>query len=499
MGGAGFAVTWDELAARAPGRVALSSGGYRVTWGELSERANRLAWHLRTEARLEAGDRVAIALGNQPEYLETFYAALKLGCVPVNVDLAHGVSTVHAVLDHSDAKAAVHCGDHTKLVKAAAKRIPKPWRPFLLATGEPYERAVLGAPSSGEWQPAGVAADELVLIYNGGAHDPTTAVVWRGADLCAALRASLEPSATEIVDGTVLPVAPLTHSLGLLTALQALIAGAAVALTRLDPFQPGTVWDAVEQERVTTVSIVSDASARQLAEALRAEPERWDLSRLRTVTCATRVRAASRGALTELLPTTEVAVHDNGPRRVGPMVRVVDDSGRDVEPGSGTVGLLAIGGAIPLGYYKDAAKTSSQFRTIDGSRYWVSGEFATVDDDGVLRSARSGAAVIRVAGRPVSAIDVEAELRKHASVADCVAVGVPGPRSGERLVALVEVVDRHYLDEAEMTAWCRTRLGAHETPSRFLFVESVGAAVGGRVNRVAARRIAIEMLERESG
>ena len=181
------------------------------------------------------------------------------------------------------------------------------------------------------------------------------------------------------------------------------------------------------------------------------------------------------------------------------MVRVVDDFGRDVEPGSGTVGLLAVGGAIPLGYYKDAAKTSSQFRTIGGSRYWVSGEFATVDDDGVVRSARSGSAVIQVAGRPVSAMYVEAAVRKHASVADCVAVGVPDPRSGERLVALVEVVERHYLDEAEMTAWCRTRLGAHETPSRFLFVESVGAAAGGRVNRVASRRIAIEMLERESG
>ena len=166
---------------------------------------------------------------------------------------------------------------------------------------------------------------------------------------------------------------------------------AAVALTRLDPFQPATVWDAVEQDDVTTVSVVSDASARQLAEALRAEPERWDLSRLRTVTCATAVPLPrSRRALTELLPTTEVVVprHRSAQGRTD-RFRVVDDvTGLDVEPGSGTVGAAR-------GRRSESRSATSRtrrrrrahFRTIDGSRFWLSGEHATVDDDGVVRSA----------------------------------------------------------------------------------------------------------------
>ena len=196
---------------------------------------------------------------------------------------------------------------------------------------------------------------------------------------------------------------------------------------------------------------------------------------------------------------TEVVIHDTGPRRVGSAVRVVDDvTGRDVEPGSGTVGLLAMGGAMPLGYYKDALKTSSQFRTIDGSRYWLTGELVTVDADGFVRGADAESEVVHVARERVSAAGVEAELRKHASVADCVVVGVPDPRSGECLVALVEVVERHYLDEAEMTAWCRARLRAPETPARFLFVDSVTTPTGSAPDRVASRRIAIEMLEQET-
>ena len=483
-----------------PDRVALSFAGRRITWAELSEHATRLAWDLRTHAELESGDRVAIALANQPEYLETFYAALKLGCVPVNVDLAHGIGAVHAVLDHSDAKAVVHCGDRAKLVKTAAKRIPKPWRPLLLATGEPYERAVLGAPSSEEWEPATVAADEMILIYNGGAEDPTAAVVWRGADLCAALQSSLDPGVTEVGDATLLPVAPLAHSLGMLPALQALIAGAAVALTRLDPFQPGAVWDAVDRERVTTVSIVSDASARQLADALRAEPCDGTCPDSEPSPAATRVRAASRRALTELLPVTEVVIHDTGPRRVGSAVRVVDDvTGRDVEPGSGHGRSARDGGS-------DAARLL-QGRAEDviavphHRRLEVLAQRASTRPSTPTGSSEAPTRSRRWSMSPddrVSAPRIEGVLRKHASVARCVVVGVPDPRSGERLVALVEVVERSLPRRSGDDGLVPTRLRPPETPARFLFVDSVTTPTGSAPGPVASRRIAIEMLEQES-
>ena len=145
MPGWNFATVWDGLAEIVPDRDALVCGANHVTWAQFSERAARLAWHLQTEAGVEPGDRIAIDLTNRPEYLETFYAALKLGCVPVNVNFRYRANELHYLLDNSDAKAVVHAPEFTKALKQAAKRIPKPWRPLLLETGDPYERAVASA------------------------------------------------------------------------------------------------------------------------------------------------------------------------------------------------------------------------------------------------------------------------------------------------------------------------------------------------------------------
>jgi len=79
-----FAAVWDGIAREDPGRDAVVCGARRLTFGELADRAGRLAAHL-GRAGLGPGDRVAIDMVNRPEYLETFYAAMKLGCVPVNV------------------------------------------------------------------------------------------------------------------------------------------------------------------------------------------------------------------------------------------------------------------------------------------------------------------------------------------------------------------------------------------------------------------------------
>ncbi len=130
-----FASVWDGIAAIVPERDALVCGDRRITWAEFAGRAARLAWYLQTEARVVPGDRIAIELTNRPEYLETFFAALKLGCVPVNVNFRYTATELHYLLDNSDAKVVVHGPEFTKTVKAAAKRIPKPWRPLLLEVG----------------------------------------------------------------------------------------------------------------------------------------------------------------------------------------------------------------------------------------------------------------------------------------------------------------------------------------------------------------------------
>jgi acyl-CoA synthetase (AMP-forming)/AMP-acid ligase II len=105
-----------------------------------------------------------------------------------------------------------------------------------------------------------------------------------------------------------------------------------------------------------------------------------------------------------------------------------------------------------------------------------------------------GSACINTGGEKVYPEEVEAELRKHPSITDCVVVGVPDERYGERVVALVQIRDDHYLDEAEMAAWCRARMAGYKSPRRFLFVDSLQRSAAGKAHHRELRALAIQLL-----
>jgi acyl-CoA synthetase (AMP-forming)/AMP-acid ligase II len=522
-----FAAVWDGIAAIVPDRDALVGGEHRVSWGDFSARASRLAWYLKTEARAEPGDRIAIELTNRPEYLETFYAALKLGCVPVNVNFRYTATELHYLLDNSDAKAVVHGPEFTKAVKAAAKRIPKPWRPLLLEAGEPYEAALAAAPPATEWSPRPASGNDLIFLYTGGTTGMPKGVMWRNDDLYVALWVSGHPRVPDPPDpwaaarddkraATVLPAAPLMHGTGLFAALSALSGAGTVVLVDRPGLDADLIWDAVERERVQALTIVGDVFARPLLDALDAAPDHWDLTSLRAITSSGVLfsPAVKRGLLAHLPAVTIVdslgASEGLGPRNsaraddttiaparfsVNDRIRVVnEETGRDVAPGTDEVGLVAMGGRIPLGYFKDPEKSAATFRVFDGVRYSIPGDYATVDADGTVKLLGRGSACINTGGEKVYPEEVEAELRKHPSVFDCVVVGVPDARFGEKVVALVQVTEHHYLDEAELAAWCRAKVAGYKTPRRFLFVESLRRSAAGKAHHKELRALAVELL-----
>jgi fatty-acyl-CoA synthase len=526
-----FAAVWDGIASIVPDRDALVCADRRVSWADFAARASRLAWYLKTEAGAEPGDRIAIELTNRPEYLETFYAALKIGCVPVNVNFRYTATELHYLLDNSDAKAVVHGSEFRKPVKSAAKRIPKPWRPRLLEAGEPYEHALASAPPPGEWTPRPPSGDDLIFLYTGGTTGMPKGVMWRNDDLYVALWVSGHPNAPDPPDpwaaardgkraATVLPAAPLMHGTGLFASLSALSGAGTVVLVDRQGLDAAQIWDAVAREHVQALTIVGDVFARPLLDTLTAAPDRWDLTSLRAITSSGVLfsPAVKRGLLEHLPGVTIVdslgASEGLGPRNsaraedatiaparfsVNDRIRVINEAtGRDVAPGTDEVGLVAMGGRIPLGYFKDPEKSAATFRVFDGRRYSVPGDYATVDTDGTVKLLGRGSACINTGGEKVYPEEVEAELRKHASVFDCVVVGVPDPRFGEKVVALVQVTDNHYLDEAEMSAWCRAHLAGYKTPRRFLFVDSLQRSAAGKAQHQQLRALAVELLAGEA-
>jgi fatty-acyl-CoA synthase len=276
------------------------------------------------------------------------------------------------------------------------------------------------------------------------------------------------------------------------------------------------IWSEVERNEVQILTIVGDVFARPLLAALDAEPDRWDLSSLRAITSSgvtwspevkqallERVKQAtmldSLGASEGLMSRSAAKAGDGeiAPARfaVNDRVKVVTKDGREVARGTDEVGMVAVGGRIPLGYYKDPEKTAQTFRLVDGVRYSIPGDYATVDADGTIRLLGRGSATVNTGGEKVYPEEIELTLRENASVFDCVVVGVPDERFGESVVALVQVTDGHHTDEAELRAFCKRRgLAGYKIPRRVLFVDSLRRAPNGKADYKVLRAMAADLL-----
>lgn len=530
-----FARAWNTVAELAPERIAIACGDRHVSFGEFDERAERVAHVLRASG-LGPGDKVGIQCVNAPEYLEVFFAAQKLGAVPVNVNYRYIGAELAYLIDNSDAAAFVYHDEFAPTVADALAGLPDDRKPrrllqvahegdgTLLADSVDYETAIAGAPGgpATDRVPSG---DDLVFLYTGGTTGYPKAVMWRSDDLSVALwqmaRPGTQPAdvAKTIEAGkraaTVLPACPLMHGTGLFIALSTLSGGGTVVLLDTPRLDPPAVFAAIERERVQALTIVGDAFARPLLSALDADPERWDLSSLRAITSSgvTWSPETKRGLLAHLpgillidslgasegiMTRTETRVGDEiAPARfkMSDRLAVVTDEGEVARPGDGKIGLLGVGGAIPLGYYKDDEKTAATFRTVGGRRYSIPGDYATVEDDGTIRLLGRGSACINTGGEKVYPEEVELALRAHPDVADCVIVGLPDDRWGEMVVALVEARDGAGLDEADLSAHCRSSLAAYKVPKRFLEVASLQRSPAGKADYRVLREVATQRLQ----
>jgi acyl-CoA synthetase (AMP-forming)/AMP-acid ligase II len=538
-----FARVWEEIAAVVPDRPAVVTDRGRLTFGAFEDRAERLARAL-ADRGIGEGDKVAIHLPNGPQYLEAFFAAAKLGAVPVNVNYRYVGPEVAYLLDNADARALVfHVGFRATVGAAVAGQGTGPVA-LVEVGGEPghqtdgqappvtgaeaYEALIAGADRRNA--PRRPAGDDLFFLYTGGTTGLPKAVMWRHDDFYVAQWELARPGvpitepAAAVRSGkqaaTTLPASPLMHSFGLSLALQSLAGGGTLVLAEGTRFDPVVTCQMIARERVAVLGIVGDAFARPLLEALRgldADGQSLDLSPLKAVvssgaawSAATKARLADRlpdVRLIDSLGSTEgpAARSSTGAGdaaepvrfRTGRNTRVVDEQGRDVVPGSGAAGLLAVGGRTPLGYYKDPEKTARTFRWIDGEPYTVAGDWARVEADGAITLLGRGSGCINTGGEKVFAEEVEDVLRSHPSVADCAVVGVPDERLGEIVVAVVQPVPGRSLDDARARQWCGARLAGYKQPRAVVTVDDLGRSPAGKLDHPAVRTLATERLGRD--
>jgi 3-oxocholest-4-en-26-oate---CoA ligase len=532
MPGWNFADVWEAVADRIPDAPAAVHGDRRTTWAAFDRRADGVAAAL-LDAGLARQDKVAQYLHNRPEYLESVYACYKAGLAPVNTNYRYADDELAYLWDNADAVAVVFEGAFAERAERVRSRVPRvrSWLWVDDGTGPcpgwavPYEGAAAAPPPGRVVAPWGRSGDDLYLLYTGGTTGMPKGVMWRQDDLflvlnVGAYRRYPEDGGIDAVRAAVdrpgpvhLPACPLMHGTGALTSFSALDSGGCVVTLTSASLDVVELLDTVERERVNSLAIVGDAFAKPILQALDEHPGRWDLSSLKVIGSSGVMwsEATKQGllrhhpgmVLADAFASSEAlgigaSVSSAGGTTatarfvLGESTRVVTDDGRDVIPGSGEVGRVAVRGRTPVGYYKDPAKTAATFLELDGARYSVPGDYATVDADGTLRLLGRGSVCINTGGEKVFPEEVEEALKTHPAVRDAVAVGVPDDRFGESVAAVVEAVPGATVDEADVIAHVKRRLAPYKAPRRVLTVDAIGRAPNGKVDYRRLRRLAEE-------
>jgi acyl-CoA synthetase (AMP-forming)/AMP-acid ligase II len=176
---------------------------------------------------------------------------------------------------------------------------------------------------------------------------------------------------------------------------------------------------------------------------------------------------------------------------MSPNVTVLDEERRPVKPGTGAIGYLARKGRLPIGYYKDPKKTAETFIEIDGERWVIPGDLATIDADGMITVFGRGAVCINSGGEKIFPEEVEEVLKAHPAIEDAVVVGIPDERWGQRVAAVVQLKPGHDLTLAQVDAHCRKHVAGYKVPRSLSLVPRVSRQPSGKPDYKWAREVAV--------
>ncbi len=540
-----LAVVHEAIAEAIPERECLVFRDRRLSWAQITDRTRRLADVFRSHGlgchteraalrNWESGqDHVALYLHNGNEYMEGMLGAYKARAVPFNVNYRYVDEELEYLFDNADARAVIFHSRFAPSLLRIRDKLPKVrlWLQVEDESGEPlmtgalqYERALAdatpAAPSSD------LSPDDLYILYTGGTTGMPKGVLWRQEDI---FRAALYTGEIHGLEGIVkrakeggirsLPAPPFMHGAAHWVAFNMWhVGGTVIVQSEVLKLDPAEIWATVEREKVNAITIVGDAFGRPLADEL--HRKRYDLSSLRLLTSGGAIlTAALKQEFLDLIPhvrlldalgSSESGAQagqfssaeqkpTSGDFAIQPdSVVLRDDLSGSVEPGCGEQGWLARRGNLPLGYYKDPEKTEKTFPVVDGVRYAVPGDRATVDADGTLRLFGRDSVTINTGGEKVFAEEVEQALKHHPGVYDAVVVGTPHERWGQQVTAVVRLREGSAPSEQELRDAAREHLAAYKLPRSFAFVDEIVRSPSGKADYRWARATALEQQGSES-
>ena len=554
----GLATLLETVADVAGDHLAVLHAGRGRTWAELDERAARLAGYLAAHG-VAHGGRVAIALRNGPEYVETVFAAMKLRAAAVNLNYRYREAEMAQVLADSGADAIVFEAGLSGRVAAVLAGLPQPRA--LLRTGHPetgppgggdpltgpgsdgdplagratgYDDAVAASPplprtgrsAMDEWlmytggttgRPKGVRSThrwlQRVALSNGYA----VAGLPEPGDLGELAERTREFLAHERRPTTLI-APPLMHGTGMYTTLGTLLVAGTVVFLGSRSYDPGEMATLIGRHRVTDLCLVGDVFARPFADALEraaGDGRPYDLSSLRRmhsvgVLWSADVKERLLRHCDAVIEDT-IAASEGGPfaRSITtrgkhgvtarfeliPGARVLADDGTDVVPGSGRAGRLAAPADEHVRYLSDPGATDAAFPVVDGQRYCAPGDLATVEPDGSVVLLGRGSRVINTGGEKVFAEEVEQAVAAHPAIGDAYVIGLPDERFGQRIVAVAAVEPGARPSAEEIRDHVGGLLAGYKRPRAVVFVPELRRSPSGKADLRWARDVAEQALQ----
>ena len=537
-----FANLYEGIADLMGDRIALSQSGTTTSWTDYEHRAARIAAAL-VSAGLKPDSKVALYTRNCPEFLEATFGTLKMRGVPIGVNFRYVEDELKYLLEDCDAEAIFYGAEFADRVAMVKDSLPKlrllvqigegPAAPFaetygdLLSTHEPMQR--ISRPGT-----------DLMIIYTGGTTGYPKGVMRQQETMCKDMAqgyASIGwpiPETPEELLATLargleaghqphrsLILSPLIHGSGLLLGALTpmLLTGSAAFTLPGDHFDPALAWRTVEREEITLMAIIGDVFAKPLLDELvrmREAGTPYNITSLKRIHSSGMIW--SREVKEGLLEFGDLVLLDGAGATEGSMgvsittretrsdtaqftpmanTTVLGEDGKPVQPGSGEIGRVAITGNVPVGYYKDKQKSLETFPVIDGVRYAIPGDYAQIEADGSLKLLGRGSNCITTGGEKVYAEEVDDVLKRHPLIRDCLTVGIPDERFGQRVAALIELEPGKTATDEEVTEHVRSLLAGYKVPRSLTFVDLIQRGPNGKADYKWARSVATESNERE--
>ena len=534
-----FASVWEMISDIIPDNQALICEDEVILWKDYDIQSSKIATAL-SNAGLSENSKAGLYLNNSNEYLIGQNAIFKIGGVPINVNYRYVAEELIYLLDNSDSEAVFYHACYSSRIKEIADSLPniKVWIEVADGSVSQYKDALKFEELLESCDPMERIhrdPNTIYMLYTGGTTGMPKGVMYKQGEFLVYLFRTLKAMGYDVPEDInnleqqiydfkkentfikSLVGCPLMHGTGMwLGAFLPLLLGGTAITSKNLGFDADQIWKQVEDTQTTNIVIVGDAFARPMLDALDRAVESgkpYDLSSVNVIISSGVMwsEEVKNGLLKhhnmmlmDTMGSTEggmgssVSNRDNPPKTakfsLNPGVIILADDGEILEPGSDKIGMIGTSGLVPVGYYKDKAKSDKTFREVNGIRYSFPGDYAKLEKDGSITLLGRGSNCINSAGEKIYPEEVEEAIKRNKEVFDCLVVGVDDQKFGQKVIAVVSMESDTHITQDSLVDSTRAFLAGYKLPKKIIFVDEVKRAPNGKANYKWAKEIANESL-----